>query len=199
MGLVCVALGVAVDRVLVAPHANSANSLVRRAFASALAGWIAVVAGALACAIEIAASGAVSLSEVVPAMLGVHAIIGLAEGAITAILVTACSYGVAHGWAGAVEQEQRVFAPRLAFALIIVIALAPLASTLPDGLESVAATLNSLPLEADATLPPVFADYAIPGIAWAAAATVLAGIVGVTLVFGVMTLACIRVRRSVGF
>jgi hypothetical protein len=80
--------------------------------------------------------------------------------------------------------------------MIIVIALAPLASTLPDGLESVAAGLTSLQLEADAALPPIFADYAIPGIAWATAATVLAGIVGVTLVFGITTLACIRVRRT---
>jgi cobalt/nickel transport system permease protein len=199
MGLIGVAAGVAVDRLLITQHANPANSLMRRAFASALAGWIAVVAAALLCAIEIAGSGAASLSEVVPAMLGVHAMIGLAEGAITAILVTACSYGLAQARPGAVAHEQRVLGPRLAFAVIIVIALAPLASTLPDGLESVAAGFTSLQLDADAALPPVFADYAIPGIAWATAATVLAGIVGVTLVFGVTTLACIRIRRSGGF
>lgn len=196
MGVIGVTAGVAVDRLLVAQHANSGNNLVRCAFASALAGWIAVVAGALVCAMEIAVSGAASPSEVVPAMLGVHAMIGLAEGAITAILITACSYGIARGWRGAVEHEQRILDPTLVFAIIVVIALAPLASALPDGLESVAAGLTSLQLEAGAALPPVFADYAIPGIAWASVATVLAGIFGVMLVFGVTTLASIRVRRS---
>jgi cobalt/nickel transport system permease protein len=196
MGVIGVTAGVAVDRLLVAQHANSANSLVRRASASALAGWIAVVAGALVCAMEMAVSAAASPSEIVPAMLGVHAMIGLAEGAITAILITACSYGIGRGWLGAVEREQRVLGPTLVFATIVVIALAPLASALPDGLESVAAGLTSLQLGDDAALPPVFADYAIPGIAWASAATVLSGIVGVTLVFGVTTLASIRVRRS---
>jgi cobalt/nickel transport system permease protein len=196
MGLIGVAVGVAVDRMLVAPRSKSANSLLRRASASALAGWMAVVAAAVVCAVEIAISSAASAGEVVPAMLGVHAMIGLAEGAITAIVVSACSYGIAHSRLRALEHKQHVLAPTLALAMIIVIALAPLASTLPDGLESVAAGLTSLQLEADAALPPIFADYAIPGIAWATAATVLAGIVGVTLVFGITTLACIRVRRT---
>jgi cobalt/nickel transport system permease protein len=194
MGVIGVALGVAVDRLFVTTRPNFTNSLMRRAFASALAGWIAVVAGALACAIEMAVSGAASAGEVVPAMLGVHAMIGLAEGAITAIVVTACCYGFAHGRLGAVERRQRVFGAALALA--IVIALAPLASMLPDGLESVAAGLTSLQLEAEALVPPVFADYAIPGIAWESIATVLAGIVGVALVFAGTSLACIGIRRT---
>jgi cobalt/nickel transport system permease protein len=197
MGVIGVAIGAVFDR-LVVVQANSTNGFLRRASASALAGWIAVVAAALVCAIEIAASGAVSLSEVVPAMLSVHAVIGLAEGAITAILVSVCSYGIAHGWLRPVEQEQRVFGLALAFVVVVLIALAPLASTLPDGLESAVAGLTSLQLDADAALPPIFADYAIPGISWAAGATVLAGIVGVSLVFGVTSLACIRAGRSGG-
>ena len=60
-----------------------------RALAAGLAGWLSVVAAALACAIEMALSGTASASEVIPAMLGVHAVIGLAEGAMTAVLVLA--------------------------------------------------------------------------------------------------------------
>ena len=48
--------------------------------------------GGVACAIEMALSGAASASEVIPAMLGVHAVIGLAEGAMTAALVLAWAY-----------------------------------------------------------------------------------------------------------
>jgi cobalt/nickel transport system permease protein len=190
MGLIGVAVGAVVDRQLVRRHANSANRLVRRASAAALAGWIAVLAGALACAVEMAISGAAPLGEVVLAMLGVHTMIGLAEGGLTAILVIACAY-----YAPKVAHDRYAAAATLAFATIIVLALSPLASTLPDGLESVAAGFASLQLEADNALPAVFADYAIPGIAWAFAATALAGIVGMTLVFGVTTLACVNVRR----
>jgi hypothetical protein len=84
----------------------------------------------------------------------------------------------------------------LACTVIVVVALSPQASTLPDGLESVATSIASLQPEAVALVPPVFSDYAIPGIAWASAATVLAGIVGVALVFGITSLACIGIRRT---
>jgi cobalt/nickel transport system permease protein len=55
--------------------------------------WLAVVAGAAACAVELAVSGTVPLGTVLPAMLGVHAVIGVGEAVITvaalsAVLVT---------------------------------------------------------------------------------------------------------------
>jgi cobalt/nickel transport system permease protein len=46
--------------------------------------WLAVVAAATACALELAVSGTTPLAVVLPAMVGVHAIIGLGEGLITA-------------------------------------------------------------------------------------------------------------------
>ena len=51
--------------------------------------WLAVVAGAAACAVELALSGTVPLATVLPAMLGVHAVIGLGEAAITVAAVSA--------------------------------------------------------------------------------------------------------------
>jgi cobalt/nickel transport system permease protein len=51
--------------------------------------WLAVVAGATACAIQLAISGTVPLGTVLPAMLGVHAIIGIGEAAITVAAVSA--------------------------------------------------------------------------------------------------------------
>jgi cobalt/nickel transport system permease protein len=51
--------------------------------------WLAVVAGAVACSFELAISGTVPLGTVLPAMLGVHAVIGAGEAAITVAAVGA--------------------------------------------------------------------------------------------------------------
>jgi cobalt/nickel transport system permease protein len=45
--------------------------------------WLAVIIGAAATSIQLAISGTVPLDTVLPAMLGVHALIGLGEAAIT--------------------------------------------------------------------------------------------------------------------
>jgi cobalt/nickel transport system permease protein len=51
--------------------------------------WLAVMAGAAATAVELALSGTVPLGTVLPAMLGVHAVIGVGEAAITVAAVSA--------------------------------------------------------------------------------------------------------------
>jgi cobalt/nickel transport system permease protein len=56
---------------------------------SAAGAWLAVMAGATAAALELAISGTVPLGTVLPAMLGVHALIGIGEGVITAAAVSA--------------------------------------------------------------------------------------------------------------
>jgi len=55
-----------------------------RAFAGFLAGWLSIVIASLLCAVELAASGTVPLKPALAAMGGVHALIGLVEGAVTA-------------------------------------------------------------------------------------------------------------------
>jgi cobalt/nickel transport system permease protein len=56
---------------------------------SAAGAWLAVMAGATAAALELAISGTVPLGTVLPAMLGVHALICIGEGVITAAAVSA--------------------------------------------------------------------------------------------------------------
>ena len=56
---------------------------------SAVGAWLAVMAGAAATSVELAISGTVPLGTVLPAMLGVHALIGIGEGVITAAAVSA--------------------------------------------------------------------------------------------------------------
>ena len=51
--------------------------------------WLAVVAGAVACSLELAISGTVPLGTVLPAMLGVHVLIGIGEAVITVAAVSA--------------------------------------------------------------------------------------------------------------
>lgn len=56
--------------------------------AAVVAGWLSTVASAAACAAELAVSGTVPLRAALPAMLGVHAVIGIGEGVITALVVS---------------------------------------------------------------------------------------------------------------
>jgi cobalt/nickel transport system permease protein len=56
---------------------------------SAIGAWLAVMAGAAATSAELAISGTVPLGTVLPAMLGVHTLIGIGEGVITAAAVSA--------------------------------------------------------------------------------------------------------------
>ena len=52
-----------------------------------LAACLSVVAASVACAFELAVSGTVPLSAALPAMAGVHALIGIGEGLITAAVL----------------------------------------------------------------------------------------------------------------
>lgn len=51
--------------------------------AAAIAAWVSVVAGALAMTLQLGASGVVPMQLALPAMLGVHALIGIGEALIT--------------------------------------------------------------------------------------------------------------------
>ena len=72
----------------------------------------------------------------------------------------------------------------LAIAAVVVIVLAPLASSDPDGLERVAGDLGFLETARDAVYSFI-PDYAVPGVD-GNLSTILAGLIGVIIVFGVM-------------
>jgi cobalt/nickel transport system permease protein len=63
----------------------------RGAFLAVAAGgaWLAVMLGAAATSVELALSGTVPLTTVLPAMLGVHALIGIGEAVVTVAAVSA--------------------------------------------------------------------------------------------------------------
>ena len=68
------------------------------------------------------------------------------------------------------------------FLALAVTLLAPLASGSPDGLERVAEDQGFMDTARDAPYA-VIADYILPGIESEAIATILAGIIGVTLIY----------------
>ena len=75
----------------------------------------------------------------------------------------------------------------LAIAALIVVVLAPLASSDPDGLERVAEDGGFLASARDA-LFSIIPDYSVPGID-GNLSTILAGLIGVAVVFVVMVIA----------
>jgi cobalt/nickel transport system permease protein len=80
MGIVGTMGGYAVYRALAAALGGERRA---RIPASGVAAWVAVMAGAACISLELAVSGASPLALVLPAMLGVHAVIGIGEALIT--------------------------------------------------------------------------------------------------------------------
>lgn len=150
------------------------------------AAWLSVVLAAAATALQLAFSATSTLDVAMPAMLGVHVLIGIGEGLISA---GALSFVMATR-----RDLLRVTTPgRLSgrawwlAGLVIALAMAflsPLASDSPDGLERVAEDKGFIERAED---PPfqVIADYLFPGVENEDAATILAGIAGTVVVFGV--------------
>lgn len=64
--------------------------------------------------------------------------------------------------------------------------LSPLASSAPDGLESVAETYGFADRAAEEPFYRIIPDYLFPGIENEAVATILAGVIGVTLVYALV-------------
>jgi cobalt/nickel transport system permease protein len=87
MGIVGVFFGYGVYVVL----CRLLRRVLRRATAmqvsAAIASWVAIVMAAAACAVELALSGVVPLKIALPAMAGIHVVIGIGEGAVTALVI----------------------------------------------------------------------------------------------------------------
>jgi hypothetical protein len=85
----------------------------------------------------------------------------------------------------------------LAIAAMVVIVLAPLASSDPDGLERVAEDQGFIE-RAENFLSGLLGDYAIPGVDNEGLSTVLAGLIGVAIVVAiVLILGRVVARRRV--
>lgn len=148
------------------------------------AAWLSVMGAALLTALLLGFSGTSSFLIAVPAMLGVHALIGIGEALITLaalsfilntrpqLLQTSAEAG-GRGW----------IVGGIAITLLVVL-LSPFASSFPDGLEWVAEEKGFL----DTAVPTSFQilpDYTIPALGETGLSTIVAGTVGALLVAGI--------------
>jgi cobalt/nickel transport system permease protein len=156
--------------------------------AAAFAAWCSTVLAAVACAGELATSRTVGWSVVLPAMAGIHMLIGVGEALITALVLVAIartrldllqsdaaaevrpSYGVVMAYGGVIALGLALFA-------------SPFASQWPDGLDKTAEVLGFGEKAAGPILPSPMPEYALPGIQWSAMSTAIAGAAGTIIVF----------------
>jgi cobalt/nickel transport system permease protein len=151
-----------------------------------LAAWASIFIAALAVALQLALSGTSPANIAIPAMAGIHALIGIGEGLITAgalALIYATRPDLVKADSGRQTGSAALWVVGLVIAVVLAIA-SPLASAYPDGLEWVAEQRGFL----DAAQEPVYQiipDYVLPGVSNEALATILAGIIGTLIVFGI--------------
>lgn len=155
------------------------------AVAGLISGWASVILASLVCSLQLVLSGTSPLAVAVPAMVGIHSLIGVGEGLITAGALAFLA-AVRRDLVGLERVRtggtQAVLIGGGLIALVLAI-LSPLASSFPDGLEWVAEQHGFLERgqEAVYTLLP---DYSVPGIADPNLTTIAAGVIGVMIVFG---------------
>lgn len=161
------------------------------------AAWLAVVAAAGFTTLQLGLSGTTNVSIGLPAMLGVHALIGIGEALITVAALTFIAQTAPDILVGVSAPRKASPVRRLAIGVVIAGGVATLASLFasadPDGLEAVAEQLGFL--DAGLSAPfELFPDYTIPGLD-GAASTVVAGLLGMIVVIGVL-MALGRLARS---
>ncbi|HYQ41603.1 MAG TPA: energy-coupling factor ABC transporter permease [Polyangiaceae bacterium] len=184
MGLVGCVVGFCCYRLL----CGAAPSPTRRVASVAFAGWCATLAGALSCAGQLSLSGTARLSVVLPAMLGVHALIGVGEAVISSLIVASVLRfrpelleTSAQTPLTARPRRSAIYAG-LGLSLAIAALLAPIADAAPDGFSRVTQALGLHSTTSAPSLAPF--SHGIPGVASGVLATLLAGCVGTLLLFG---------------
>jgi len=177
MGLLTVLIGFGLYRGV----AGQSQSV--RLAVAGVSAWLSVMGGAFATALQLWLSGTSPLVVVLPAMLGIHAIIGLGEALITVAalafigrvrpdLLDEDKTKAQGGWGWAVSG--------LALAVAVVL-LSPWASANPDGLERVAEDMGFMQQSLAAPYQAL-PDYTIPLLGQSALSTILAGAIGALLV-----------------
>ena len=156
--------------------------------AAGFASWCSTVLAAICCAAELAWSGVAPWGLVFPATASAHMLIGLGEAAITMLVIAA----IMRTRPDLVESTSQVEGPAasrlvVAYGLAVTVGLllfaVPFASSWPDGLERVGEALGFHRTAAVRALPAPLAEYRLPGVVSATAATSAAGFVGTLLAF----------------
>lgn len=183
MGLLAVAVGYGLYRPV------QGRGRAARLVVAGGAAWFSVMTAALATSIQLWLSGTAKLQIVVPAMLGIHALIGLGEALIT-VAALAFILRVRPDLVEGGESPKGGFGwivVGLGIALVVTV-LSPLASANPDGLERVAINMGFTGQEGSAPFT-ILPDYTLPFLGKTHLSTILAGGLGVLVVAGLSFLA----------
>ncbi len=156
----------------------------RLPLAAGIAAGVSVVVAAIAAAIELALSGTASVAIVLPAMTGVHILIGIGEGVITGGVLAYLATARPDLLPGE-QQEFRGWSVPIVAIFLIAGVLSLFASAWPDGLEKVAENTGFIDLAEKVRIivPTPLADYGIEGLG--PIGTSIAGLVGAAVCFAV--------------
>ncbi len=149
-----------------------------------LAAWTSVEIAALGTALELSLSGTSPANIAIPAMGGIHALIGIGEGLITVgalAFLRATRRDLLKANQSAPVRGSLVWVVGLVMALMLAI-ISPLASKHPDGLISVAIHYGFIST-AQSPAFKLIPHYLFPGIGNKTLATILAAILGTLIVF----------------
>ena len=152
-----------------------------------VAAWLSVMTGALSTALQIWLSGNAEVQIIVPAMLFVHAFIGLGEALITvaAIVFILRSRPDLLGEGSESAQGSKGWILTGVLITLAVVLLSPFASASPDGLERVAEDLGFINIAQTAPYE-VIPDYTIPFLGATPISTIVAGAIGVIVVLAIV-------------
>src|SRR5581483_4623351 len=161
-----------------------------------LAAWLSVMGGALLTSLELWLSGTAKLDIVIPAMLSVHALIGIGEALITvaALAFIFRTRPDLLGEESVSAKGGRGWALAGILVTLIVVLLSPLASVNPDGLNRVAMDLGFITTAQTATGP--LAGYNLPFLGKTPLSRIAAGAIGVLVVLGLAFLAGRALRKK---
>lgn len=202
LGILAPLVGYGVHRLAVALAATRGGHLV----GAFLGAWLSILLAALAVAGELGLSGTAHPQLAALAMGGTHALIGIGEGLVTAALI-AYLLQVRPDLVDAADQTAQRSSLRgvtltLAGIALIAAAFSFLASSAPDGLEWVYFEQGIGNAQAVAQAPKVLgeggplADYQVTGLEHEALGSALAGLIGLTIVGGLLVAVARRRRKS---
>lgn len=156
----------------------------RLPLAAGIAATISVVAASITCALELAISGTIPLNIGLPAMAGVHILIGIGEGLITGGVLSYLVKVRPDLLPGEQPQLQKWLVPVVSILLIAGV-LSLFASTWPDGLDSVAEKYGFKNKETTVVkIPTPLAEYKVKGLD-DKVGTSIAGLLGAGVAFSV--------------
>jgi len=180
MGLLTCAVGYGLYRSVI-----GSNRTIKLAVIG-LAAWLSVMTGALSTALQIWLSGNAEVQIIVPAMLFVHAFIGLGEALITiaAVVFIMRSRPDLLGERSESAQGSKGWILTGVLITLAVVLLSPFASASPDGLERVATDLGFINTAQSASYQ-VIPDYTIPFLGESALSTIVAGVIGIIVVLAI--------------